>query len=151
MIGVPVGRIMSTAGESSFTSTSAAPDEGVLPPPVGAPRTSVPTTPLTPASWVVQPPAPTSLAGTSGCMVTGIPSVPTVPTSFTHTTHSGPIGSLDFVEGFPWNGGHIHPSTPYIGPTPSYVGVHFGNTNPYCQGFKTPVSAPFMSSPFFAF
>ena len=58
MIGVPVGRIMSTAGESSFTSTSGALAEGVLPPLVGAPRTSIPTTPLTPSSRVVQPPAP---------------------------------------------------------------------------------------------
>ena len=74
VIGVPVGRIMSTVGESSFTSTSAALAEGVLPPPVGAPRTSIPTTPLTPANQVVQPPAPISLAGTSGGMVTGLPS-----------------------------------------------------------------------------
>ena len=86
VIGVPVGRIMSTTGESSFTSTSVAPAEGVLPPPVGAPRTSIPTISLTPASRVVQPPTPTSLAGASGGMVTGIPSVPTVPTSFAHTS-----------------------------------------------------------------
>ena len=114
---------MSTAGESSSTSTLAAPVEGVPPPQVGAPRTSIPTTPLTPASWVVQPPAPTNLAGTSGGVVTGIPSVPSVPTSFAHTVQSGPIGSSSFVQGFPWNGGHIPPSTPYVGPTPSYVGV----------------------------
>ena len=82
MIGVPMGRTMSTIGESYFTSTSAAPAEGVLPPPVGAPRTSIPTTSLTPASRVVQPLAPTSLVGTSGGMVTTIPSVPSVPTSF---------------------------------------------------------------------
>ena len=110
VIGVPMGRIMSIVGEISFTSTSATLAQGVLAPPIGAPRTSIPTTPLTPASRVVQPPAPTSLAGASGGMVTGIPSVPTVPTSFTHTAQSGPIGSLAFVQGFPWNGGHIpHP------------------------------------------
>ena len=84
VIGVPLGRLMATVGESSSTSTSTAPPEGVLPPPIGAPRTSIPTTPLTLASRVVQPLTPTSLAGTSGGMVTGIPSVPSVPTSFTH-------------------------------------------------------------------
>ena len=84
-------------------------------------------------------------------MVTGIPSVPTVPTSFSHTAQSGPIGSLAFFQGFPWNGGHIPLSTPYVGPTPSYVGVQFGNTNPYGQGFQTMVSAPFTSSPFSLF
>ena len=123
MIGVPLGRIMSTIGESSSTSTSLAPAERVPPPLVGAPRTSIPTTPLTPASRVVQTPTPTSLAGTFGGMVTGIPSVPSVPTSFAHTAQSGHIGSLAFFQGFPWNGGHIPPSTPYVGPTPAYVGV----------------------------
>ena len=49
VIGVPVSRIMSTIGEIYFTSTLAALTEGVLPPPVGAPRTSIPTIPLTPA------------------------------------------------------------------------------------------------------
>ena len=96
MIGVPVGRIMSTTGESSFISTSVAPAKGVPPPSVGAPRSSIPTTPLTPASRVVQPPAPTSLAGASGGMVTRIPSVPIVPTLIAHTTQSGPIGSSVF-------------------------------------------------------
>ena len=88
---------MSTTGESSFTFTSAALADGVLPPLVSTPRTNIPTMPLTPASRVVQPPAPTSLAGASGGMVIGIPSVHTVPTSFAHTGHSGPIGSSDFV------------------------------------------------------
>ena len=59
--------------------------------------------------------------------------------------------SINFVHGFPWNGGHIPPSTPYVGPTPSSVGVQFGNTNPYGQGFQTPVSALFTSSPFLLF
>ena len=151
MIGVPVGRIMSTAREISFTFTPAAPAEGVLPPSIGTPRISIPSTPLSPASWVVQPPAPTSLVGASGGMVTGIPSVPIVPTSFTQTAQSGPIGSSAFFQGFPWNGGNIPPSTPYVGPTHSYVGIQFGNTNPYGQGFQTSVSAPFMSSPFSLF
>ena len=66
VIGVPTSRIMSTTGESSFTSTSAALAKGVLPPPVGSPRSIIPTTPLTLASRVVQLLVPTSLAGASG-------------------------------------------------------------------------------------
>ena len=50
MIGVPMGRIMSTARESSFTFTSATPAEGVLPPPISTPRRRIHTTPLTPVS-----------------------------------------------------------------------------------------------------
>ena len=123
VIGVPMGRIMSTIGESSFVSTSATPAEGVLPPPVGVPRSSIPTTPLTPVSCVVQPTVPTNLASASGGMVMGIPSIPIVPSSFAHTTQSSPIGSSDFFQGFPWNGGHIPPSTPYVGLSPCYVGV----------------------------
>ena len=97
MIGVPMGRIMSTTGESSFIPTSAAPAEGVLPPPVGVPRSSIPTMPLTPVSRVVQQLVPTSLAGASGGMVTGIPSIPIVPSSFTYAAQSGPVGSSAFV------------------------------------------------------
>ena len=114
---------MSTVGESSSTSTSATPAEGVPPPLVDGPRTSIPTTPLTAASRVVQPPTSTNLVGTSGGVVTGIPSVPFSSTSLAYTTQSGPIGSSSFVQGFPWNGGHIPSSTPYVGPTPTYVGV----------------------------
>ena len=100
---------------------------------------------------MVQPPVHSNLAGTSGDMVIGIPSIPTVPSSFPYTTHSGLVGSSAFVQGFPWNGGHIPPSTPYVGPTPSYVGVQFGNTNPDGQGFQTPVLAPFMRFSFSLF
>ena len=50
IFGVPMGKIMSTAGESSFVFTSATPTEGVLAPPVSTPRSSIPTTPLTRAS-----------------------------------------------------------------------------------------------------
>ena len=85
VIGVPLGRLMSNAGEIYSTSTLATLVEGVPPPLVGAPRTSIPTTPLTPAIRVVKPLAPTNLVGTSSGMVTRIPSVPLVPTSFTHT------------------------------------------------------------------
>ena len=121
------------------------------PSPVGTPRTSIPATPLTPASQVVQPPTSTNVVGTSGGVVIGIPSVPSASPYFSHIAQSGPIGSSSFVHGFPWNGGHIPPSTPYVGPTPAYVGVQFGNTNPYGKGFQTSVSAPFRSSPFSLF
>ena len=96
-----MGRIMSTAGESSFIFTLAIMAEGVLPPPVSAPRSSIPTTPLTRASHVVQPSVPTSLVGASSGMVTRIPSIPTVPSSFTHNTQSDLVGSLAFAQGFP--------------------------------------------------
>ena len=81
-----MGRIMSTAIESSFVFTSNLLGEGVLPPPVSAPRSSIPSTPLTPASRVVQPPVHSNIGGTSGDMVTGIPSIPTIPSSFPYTT-----------------------------------------------------------------
>ena len=97
VLGVPVGRIMSFVKESPFVFTSAVPVEGVLPPPVSAPRSSIPSTPLTPASRVVQPLVQSNLAGTSGDMVNGIPSIPTIPSSFPYTTQSGPVGSSAFV------------------------------------------------------
>ena len=86
VLGVPVGRIMSSMGESYFVFTSALPAEGVLPPPVSAPISSIPSTPLTPASRVVQQPVHSNLAGTSGDMVAGIPSIPIVPSSFASAT-----------------------------------------------------------------
>ena len=76
VLGVPVGRIMSSTKESSFVFTSVVPVEGLLPPPVSAPRSSIPSTRLTPVSRVVQPSVHSNLAGTSGDMVTGIPSIP---------------------------------------------------------------------------
>ena len=97
VLGFPMGRIMSTAGESSFVFTSAIPAEGVLPPLVSTPRSIIPTTPLTPASRVVQPSVHVILAGASSDMVTRIPSIPTVPSSFTYTCQSGPVGSLAFL------------------------------------------------------
>ena len=81
ILGVPVGRIMSSAEERPFVFTSTILVEGVLPTPVSAPRSSLPSTPLTPASRVVQPSVHSNLAGTSGDMVTGIPSIPTIPSS----------------------------------------------------------------------
>ena len=81
-----MGRIMSSTSESSFVFTSAIPIEGVLPPPVSTHIFSIPSTLLTPASRVVQPPVHSNLVGTSSDMVTRIPSIPTVTSSFTYTT-----------------------------------------------------------------
>ena len=78
MIGVLVGRLMSSAGESPSTSTSATPAEGVPPPLVGTPRKNIPATPLTPDSRVVQPPASTNVVGTSGGVVIGLPNAPSL-------------------------------------------------------------------------
>ena len=86
MLGVPVGRIMFSVEENPFVFTLAILVEGVLPPLISAPRYSIPSTPLTLASRVVQPPVHSNLAGTSGDMVTGIPSIPTIPSSFPYTT-----------------------------------------------------------------
>ena len=127
---------MSIAGESPSTPISAILTERVPPSPVCTPRTSITGTPLTPASWVVQPPTSTNVAGTSGGVVTGIPSVPFSSPYFAHTAQSGPVESYSFVHGFPWNGVHIPPSTPYVGPTPAYVGVQFGNTTLMVKVFK---------------
>ena len=92
-----------------------------------------------------------NLAYPSGGVVTRIPISPFASPSFAHTAQSGPIGSSPFVQGFPWNGGQIPPSTPYVGPTPTYVEMQFGNTKSYGQGFQTPFLTPFTSSPFLIF
>ena len=47
VLGIPVGRAMSSEGESSFVFTSTLPVEGVLPPLVSSPRSSIPSTHLT--------------------------------------------------------------------------------------------------------
>ena len=85
VIGVPVSRLMSSAGESPSTPISAIPAKGVPPPPVGTPRTNIPTTPLTPASWVVQPLTSKNVVDTFGGLVTGIPSAPSTSPSFAYT------------------------------------------------------------------
>ena len=50
VIGVPVSKLMSSAGESPSTPILAILAEGVPPPPVGTPITNIPATPLTPDS-----------------------------------------------------------------------------------------------------
>ena len=61
------------------------------------------------------------------------------------------MGSYSFVQGFPWNGGHIPPSSPYVGPPPSYVGVQFGSNTSYGKSYQTTILVPYTSSPFSLF
>ena len=135
VIGVPVSKLMASLGDGPSTPISVIPAKGVSHPLVVTHRTHIPSTPLTLASQVVQPPNSTNVVGPSSGVVTGIPSGPFASPSFAHTAQSGPVGSSSFVQGFPWNGGHIPPSTLYVGPTPTYVGMQFGNTNEFGQGF----------------
>ena len=93
------------------------------PPPDGTPRSNAPTTPLSPSSRVVQPLTYSNVEGPSSRVVTDILNAPFASPSLMNTAQSGPSGSSSFVQGFLWNGGHIPPSTPYVGPTPTYVGM----------------------------
>ena len=65
---------------------------------------------------------------------TGIPSEPYTSSPFMQNAQSGLSGSTYFVQGFPWNGGHIPPSTPYVGPSPTCFFVSYQNQNPF-KGF----------------
>ena len=85
MIGVPVRRIMANLGEGPSTPISTIPAEGVPPPPVGTPTTNIPSTPLNPASRLVQSQASTNVVGNFGGVVTRIPSIPSPSPSFAHT------------------------------------------------------------------
>ena len=135
VIGVPMNRFMANYGEGISTPTSAILAGGVPPPLVGTPRPSAFIAPLSPSSRVVQPSTSSHVVDPSSGVVTGIPSAPFATPSFMHTAQSAPSGSSSFIQGFPWNGVHITPSTPYVGPTPSYVGMPFGNTNAFGQNF----------------
>ena len=148
VIGVPMRVFMASSVEGMSTPTSTIPYGGVHVPPIGTFRLSTLVTPLSPSSRVVQPHTSPNVASPSSEVVNGIPSAPFASPSFVHTAQSDHVGFSLFVQGFQWNGGNIPPSTPYVGPTPAYVGVHFGNTNFYGQGFQTLISAPFTSSPF---
>ena len=121
--GVSLSQVMSILGEGIFTPTSTILVGGVPPPPVGAPRPSASTAPFSPSSRVVQPSTPSNVVDISSGVVTGISNAPFASHSFMQTVERGPSGSSSFVQGFPWNGGHIPPSTPYVGPTPTYVGM----------------------------
>ena len=107
MIGVPMSNIMASSAEGISTPTSAVLVGGVTPPPVGTPRPSAPTAPLSPSIWVVQPPTSLNVVGPSSGFVIGVPSAPFASPSFMHTSQSGHAGSSSFFQGFLWNGGHI--------------------------------------------
>ena len=72
-------------------------------------------------------------------MVTEIPSAPYTFSPFIQNPQSGPSASTSFVQGFPWNGGHIPPYAPYVGPSPTNVGVSFGNQNPFTGSIFRPL------------
>ena len=114
---------MYSSGEGISTPTSAILDGGVPPPSIGTSRPSASTAPLSPSSRVVQPSAPSNVVDMASGVVTSIPSAPFSSPSFMQPTQSIPSGSSSFFQGFLWNGGHIPPSTPYVGPTPAYVGM----------------------------
>ena len=104
---------------------------------------------------MVSPSAPSNITGQSSGVVTGIPSTPYTSSPFMQNSQSDPIGSTSFVQGFPWNGGHIPPSTPYVDPSLTYVGVPSRNHNSFI-GFSFHTSsqvstASFGSSPFSLF
>ena len=123
VIGVPMSSFMASSAEGMSTPTSTILARGVAIPPIGASRPSTLVTPLSPSSQVVQPLTSPNVIGPSGGVVTRIPSASFASPTFMHTAQSGPVGSSSFAQGFPWNGGHIPPSTPYVGPTPTYVGM----------------------------
>ena len=123
LIGVPLRRDMSSSGEGISTPTLAILACGDPPPPIGDFGRSASTAPLSPMCRVVQPSSPSNVIYLSSGVVTGIPIAPFDSPSFMQTSQSGPSLSSSFIQGFPWNGGHIPPSTPYVGPTPAYVGI----------------------------
>ena len=151
---------MSSSREGMYTPTSAMMDGRVSPPRVSAPRPNAYvapvvllkfTTPLSPSARVVSPSRPSNIIGQSSGVVTGIPSAPYISSPFMQNAQSGLSGSTYFVQVFPWNGGNIPPSAPYVVPLPTYVGVSSGNQNPFI-GFSLHTSiqvsaAPFGSSP----
>ena len=128
---------------------------GVSPPPVSDPRPSASISPLSSSSLVANPSTPSNLTGQSSGVGTRIPSTPYTSSPFMQNPQSGPSGSTSFVQGFPWNGGHIPPSAPYVGPSPTYVDVLFGNQNAFTifslQTSSQVVAAPFRISPFSLF
>ena len=85
-IGVPLSKDMSSSGEGISTPPSTILASGVPPPPVGAPRPSASTAPLSPSSRVVQPLTPSNVVDTPSGVVTRIPSAPFASPSFMQTT-----------------------------------------------------------------
>ena len=125
VIGVLVSKVMANSREGISTPISSMLAGGVPPPPVATPRPSASTTPLSLSIQVVQPPASSHVVDPFSGVVIGIPSAPFRSPSFMHISYSGPSRFSSFVQAFLWNGGNITASTPYVGPTPTYVGMQF--------------------------
>ena len=110
---------------------------------------------MSPSARVVNPSTPLNTIGPSSMVVTKIPSVHFTCSPLFQNTQSGPSDSTSFVQGFPWFGAHIPPSSPYVGPTPTYAGVSYGSQNPFSRlNFQNSIQAlvaPLGSSPFSLF
>ena len=65
--------------------------------------------------------------GSSNVVVTRIPNMYFKSSPLFQNFQNNPIGSTPFVQGYPWYGGHIPPSSLYVGPTPNYSGVSYGS------------------------
>ena len=115
---------------------------GVSPSPMSAPRPNVFTTPtmslnfnsstlVSPSARVANPSTPSNINGLSSMVVVAIANVPFTSYPLFPNTQSGPNDSTSFFHGFAWFGGHIPPSSPYVGPSPTYAGVPFGIQNPF--------------------
>ena len=73
--------------------------------------------------------------GSSNVVVTGIPSVPFTSYPLFQNFQNNSINYVPFVQGYPWYGGHIHHSWPFVGLVSSCYGVYFGSQNPF-TGFN---------------
>ena len=63
-------------------------------------------------------------------VVTGVPSMSFTSSPLFQFFQNIPSGSTPPIQGYPWYGGHIPPSMPYVGPTPTFVGVSARSPNP---------------------
>ena len=109
------------------TPTSSMMDGGVSPPPMSTPIPSASTASLYSNARVINPSTTSNVIGDFSGVVTGIPSAPYTYSPCMQNAESCLSGSTSFVQGFPWNGGHIPLSAAYVGPLPTYVGVPTGN------------------------
>ena len=61
---------------------------------------------------IISPLVPKSInTSPSSMIVTGIPNVPFTSSTLFQKFQSNPSGSTSFVQGYPWYGGHIPPSS----------------------------------------
>ena len=76
----------------------------------------------------------------STVIFTSIPSVPFTSSIFFQNFQNNPTSFSSFIQGFPWYGGHIPPSSPFVGHVPTYFGVSSKIQNPFI-GFSFPNAA----------